>query len=284
MDETEQRQIARDSLFVMADLRLDDGGEHYRIKVRNLSSGGTAHPIANSVLGEYIDHLKGPDRKQAGASLARDRKFFRGRRLPPEPANLDSGRYAYIPRLIEALKPRSIVEIGTWSGHRALQMARIALKHSPAVTYRGFDLFDTGSATDDEREKNVKPHFALEDVQALLESFALENPGFGFSLVSGDTRQSLPETQADFAFIDGGHSVETIRSDYERLRACRVIVFDDFYQGPIDTALYGCNAVVRDLPHLVLPQADPVAGGGVTRFVLVAESRLLAQLKGILGS
>ena len=40
MDETEQRQIARDSLFVMADLRLDEGGEHHRIKVRNLSSGG----------------------------------------------------------------------------------------------------------------------------------------------------------------------------------------------------------------------------------------------------
>jgi predicted O-methyltransferase YrrM len=253
-----------------------------RITSRNLSSGGTAHPIANSVLGEYIDHLKGPDRKKAGASAARDRKFFRGRRLPPMPANLDAGRYAYIARLIEAVKPRSIVEIGTWSGHRALQMARIALKHSPAVTYTGFDLFETGNAADDEREKNVKRHFDLDDVKALLESFALENPGFGFSLVSGDTRRSLPETQADFAFIDGGHSVETIRSDYERLRACKVIVFDDFYEGPIDTALYGCNAVVRNLPHRVLPQADPVAGGGVTRFVLVAEPQLLAQLESIL--
>jgi PilZ domain len=40
MDESEQRQIARDSLFVMAEMRLDDGGEQYRIKVRNLSAGG----------------------------------------------------------------------------------------------------------------------------------------------------------------------------------------------------------------------------------------------------
>lgn len=46
-----------------------------RITSRNISPGGVIHPIANSVLGVYIDHLKGPDRKKAGASLARDRKF-----------------------------------------------------------------------------------------------------------------------------------------------------------------------------------------------------------------
>lgn len=40
MDEAEQRQLARDSLFVMADLRLDGSEDEHRIKVRNLSSGG----------------------------------------------------------------------------------------------------------------------------------------------------------------------------------------------------------------------------------------------------
>lgn len=40
MDEAEQRQIARDSLFVMADLRLDGIEETHRIKMRNLSAGG----------------------------------------------------------------------------------------------------------------------------------------------------------------------------------------------------------------------------------------------------
>ena len=40
MDEAEQRQLARDSLFVMADLRLEGSDEEHRIKVRNLSSGG----------------------------------------------------------------------------------------------------------------------------------------------------------------------------------------------------------------------------------------------------
>jgi hypothetical protein len=40
VDDNEQRQIARDSLFVMADLRLDESQETFRIKMRNLSSGG----------------------------------------------------------------------------------------------------------------------------------------------------------------------------------------------------------------------------------------------------
>ncbi len=249
-----------------------------RITARNISPGGTIHPIANSVLGEYIDHLKGFERKKAGISPARDRKFFRGHRLPPQPANLEAGRYAYIPRLVEAVKPRTIVEIGTWSGHRALQLARSALKHSPAVKYMGFDLFEAGNAADDAREMNVKAHFSVDQVQALLECFKLENPGFDFSLTGGNTRASLPETKADFVFIDGGHSVETIRSDFERLRTSAVIVLDDYYEGPIDTARFGCNAVIRDLPHLVLPQGDPVAGGGRTRLVLVAEPPLLARL------
>ena len=50
MDEAEQRQLARDSLFVMADLRLDGSDEEHRIKVRNLSSGG--------MMGEGSVHVK----------------------------------------------------------------------------------------------------------------------------------------------------------------------------------------------------------------------------------
>jgi hypothetical protein len=40
MNGNENRQIARDSLFVMADLRLPGSNDEHRIKVRNLSAGG----------------------------------------------------------------------------------------------------------------------------------------------------------------------------------------------------------------------------------------------------
>jgi hypothetical protein len=255
-----------------------------KITSRNLSpKGQTAHPIVNSPLGEFIDHLKGPIRKKEGASPRSDYKFFRGRRLPPRPANLELGRYAYVPKLIDALRPRSIVEIGTWSGHRALQMAEAALRHSPSLEYFGFDLFEGATADDDAREMNNKPHFGFDEVDALLARFAEEHPGFEYWLTKGDTKEVLPELALDFAFIDGGHSVETIRSDFERLKNCRVVLFDDYYEGGIDTQRFGCNEVVRELPHLVLPAGDPVKGGGVTRFVVVAQPELLETIRTRLG-
>lgn len=40
MTDTDHRQIERDSLFVMADLRVDGVPGEQRVKVRNLSAGG----------------------------------------------------------------------------------------------------------------------------------------------------------------------------------------------------------------------------------------------------
>ncbi|MCJ2178651.1 PilZ domain-containing protein [Novosphingobium album (ex Hu et al. 2023)] len=40
MNESDNRQVARDSLFLMANLRVDGLDGEYRIKVRNLSAGG----------------------------------------------------------------------------------------------------------------------------------------------------------------------------------------------------------------------------------------------------
>jgi len=40
MDGSENRQIARDSLFLMAELRMEGMAGDHRIKVRNLSDGG----------------------------------------------------------------------------------------------------------------------------------------------------------------------------------------------------------------------------------------------------
>lgn len=40
MSANDHRQIARDSLFVMADLRIDGIEGEHRIRVRNLSAGG----------------------------------------------------------------------------------------------------------------------------------------------------------------------------------------------------------------------------------------------------
>jgi hypothetical protein len=40
MSNVDTRQVNRDSLFLLAQLRVDGQGETYRVKVRNLSAGG----------------------------------------------------------------------------------------------------------------------------------------------------------------------------------------------------------------------------------------------------
>lgn len=49
MGDSGQRQIARDSLFVMADLRIDGIEGEQRVRVRNLSSGGMMAECASIV-------------------------------------------------------------------------------------------------------------------------------------------------------------------------------------------------------------------------------------------
>lgn len=237
----------------------------------------TMHPFVNTVLGQYMDHLKGPTRKEAGHSFESDYK------QAPKPANgknrtisaasgpvgITTGRYAQINGLIAKIKPTTIAEIGTWNGYRAIEMAKEALKHQQRVTYYGFDLFEYANEQTDAEEKNVKPHYTKELVAKFLEDFKRSYPGFDYVLTAGNTRETLKSMAVDFAFIDGGHSVETIRGDYEALKNSKFILFDDYYEGGIDVELYGCNRVIEKLKHTILPVGDPVAGGGITKFVVV---------------
>ena len=173
-------------------------------------------------------------------------------------------RYDRLLEAVRALQPRAILEVGTWNGHRAVQM----LSLSPGATYYGFDLFEDGDEKTDEEEKNVKPHHALSVVQKRLE-------GFKAHLYKGNTRETLKafNEPIDFAWIDGGHSVETIRSDWENVRRVlqpgAAVFFDDYYTGGIDTELYGCNKVVEDWPHAVIPDRDPVVPSGWVQMVRV---------------
>lgn len=53
--ETGQRQIARDSLFVMAELRIDGLPGDHRVRVRNLSAGGLmAEGVAQLQRGQQV--------------------------------------------------------------------------------------------------------------------------------------------------------------------------------------------------------------------------------------
>ena len=195
-------------------------------------------------------------------------------------------RYSQLIDLIQAHKPQTILEVGTHDGARAIMMAQAALKEQKEVHYTGFDLFEDGTTETDLTELNVKKRSSLADVTHLLEAFKKENPGFNFTLIKGNTRETLAKWQEsvaiDFAFVDGGHSVETIQSDLNALRSAKLIVLDDYYikdeQGRIpDVAKYGCNSVIDKQNHVIMPIADPVRGGGLVQMVVLGEAKVGKQ-------
>jgi predicted O-methyltransferase YrrM len=194
-----------------------------------------------------------------------------------------TARYGQLINIIDDVKPKTILEVGTWNGDRAIQMAEAALKHQEQVTYYGFDLFEEASDETDAAELNVKRHFTVDEVITKLKAFQ-EKVGvdrFQAHLFKGNTRETLltvmaPEhgVEIDFAFIDGGHSIETMRSDIEAVARAKVVVVDDYYkpddQGRCpDTSKYGANAILHETPEKLfhawkwLSVADPVKDGGL---------------------
>ena len=168
-------------------------------------------------------------------------------------ARIRPKRYRNLFRVIHERRCRCIVEIGTWNGVHAKQMIQTAAIHHPVETikYLGFDLFE--GLTDEllQKELSKRPP-AFDDVQRLLAA-----TGADVRLFRGNTRVTLPNAidalrEGDLFFIDGGHSIETIRSDWSAIdRALRrdaTVVFDDYYMNdPSEVPGLGCQTIVDAL-------------------------------------
>lgn len=178
-------------------------------------------------------------------------------------------RYDTIVDLIKIFKPQSIVETGTWCGSNASRMITAAQQFHKEISYTGYDLFEDATDQTDTEEFNVKPHCKMAEVEGIL-----KRTGAKINLIKGNTRHTIRFHMADFAYIDGGHSLETIENDYEALKRCNLIVLDDFYtpdeQGRMpDIKRVGCNLLVDRLPHAIINSRDPVEGGGYVNLALV---------------
>jgi hypothetical protein len=173
-------------------------------------------------------------------------------------------RYAQLIALIDQQKPKTLFEFGTWNGDRAIQMIQAAQKHNRDVQYAGVDLFEDATPETDEAESNVKPHFTAQEVYDKIKAATgLDDKSL---LIIKANSKDLPKDKpvtADFVHIDGGHSVETIKSDFELAKGSKVIVLDDFYTPDedgncIDTTKFGCNQLVKEIGGGILKQRDPV--------------------------
>jgi hypothetical protein len=168
-------------------------------------------------------------------------------------ARIRPKRYRNLFRVIHERQCRCIVEIGTWNGVHARQMIQTAAIHHPVETikYLGFDLFE--GLTDEllQKELSKRPP-GFDEVQRLLTA-----TGADIRLFSGNTRITVPAAvdvlrEGDLFFIDGGHSVETIRSDWSAIaRALRpeaTVIFDDYYMNDAsEVPGLGCQTIVDAL-------------------------------------
>lgn len=187
-------------------------------------------------------------------------------------------RYDQIIKLIQEVKPKTIVEIGVHKGLRSVLMCREAMKFHEEITYFGFDVFDMMDEKFHKEALNGKGMPSEVEAGRRLESLG---DGLTWFLVKGDTRHTLhgrKNYQADLVFIDGDHRLDVIRGDYEPFENARCVVFDDYYNlGDVknfDLLKYGCNGLIYDLLDQnrrvdILPIADATNVGVVTKLAVV---------------
>lgn len=250
------------------------------LTVGNLAPGSLGlDAFHQSPLGQYMIHYKGPNKDTIA-----------------DPGMMVPGRYAtlcdILKHSITATGKADIVEVGTWNGSRAIQMAEAAFgAGQQRVSYIGFDTFEGGN--DRAHEGHTKPDATYEHVAGRLENYsrlmARSGRQFDWALLKGNSMETLPAhahmiRSASFAYIDGGHSYETTKSDYENLAHVPYVVFDDVIQLEEDGAPEGPRRVFAEIvgkqKHLHTSQ-DGYAGlmQSISQGIVVAEGLPMPQMR-----
>lgn len=159
------------------------------------------------------------------------------------------------------------LEVGVYNGRRAANLCRYWREQTGGrFNYVGFDLFeDMDPATNTaELSKPVLPP-SCDSVAATLKA-----AGAVAELIRGNTRETLPAFadrvagakyvyKPDVIFLDGGHSLDTIASDWAALRQIvqpnTVVLLDDYYENRND---FGCKQLVTGLLGEKNPDGAPV--------------------------
>jgi glycosyltransferase involved in cell wall biosynthesis len=160
--------------------------------------------------------------------------------------------YAAMFDVLKAKDCRHIMEIGTYNGQNALLMIKTAARRVPEeeIAYYGFDVFEdyTPEIEDLEFSVGYKPPKVSE-----VEEYLKKHTTAGIHLFRGKSRETLSHEishlpKMDFIYVDGGHSIETIRKDWwyvqQLTTSASIVVFDDYYD---DMPFIGCKFLVGEL-------------------------------------
>src|SRR6266498_4030623 len=183
-------------------------------------------------------------------------------------------RTEHLDDLIRLHKPRVITEIGVARCVTALHMIDRAFKEHDNITYHGFDLFedldDARIKSEFQGKKPITFNQACKIFTDAASRYADHGKTLHWNLQRGATTKTLLHCQkealnADLVYLDGGHSVETIKHDLQAVSGSRVILLDGFYhdRDPNFMQRWGCNMVVQELfpgDFAFMPIIDRVPG------------------------
>jgi hypothetical protein len=175
-------------------------------------------------------------------------------------------RYQQLVDIAIANKCSKFIEIGTHNGNTAKMLLKAGSMVSDYVCYIGYDLFEdfTDELGKVEFHGKVPPKSREEVYNDLIEFAKQENIKCTIVLHKGKTSDTFWNTTTDcselydLCFVDGGHSVETIRGDItEALKKASIVVCDDFYPDREDV---GCKKIVTEAREsfYVMPIVDIV--------------------------
>jgi len=164
-------------------------------------------------------------------------------------------RYERLVKEVSKSKALNIMEIGVFNGAHSDLMIKACLQVNPLdrINYYGFDLFE-GITEEQMRQEVAKRPLLIDEVKDKLSKI---NQSVKIHLYKGNTNITLPECtgklpKMDFIFIDGGHSYETVRSDWlnsqKLMHKATVVIFDDYVNDKaISVENWGVNRLIDSI-------------------------------------
>ena len=119
------------------------------------------------------------------------------------------------------------LEIGAHKGRSMMFFADNLISKVKKLHLIGYDVFDLETNNFHLQEDNGMFGGNFNECFNNLTQLSILNPNVSFDLVKGYTKDTLQPTKVDWAYIDGGHSYETVKWDHNQLKDSRIIIFDD---------------------------------------------------------
>lgn len=142
----------------------------------------------------------------------------------------------------KVMEPASFLEVGVGRGDTLRDFLRIAESRGTSpIKYYGFDTFAAGPPEEDGADGQWDPSLhevSKERIETIANEYDVDS---SLHLYEGNTRETLaPAVETidavDVIYVDGGHSYETIKNDFQGLEPLFepgvAVVLDDFLAEP----------------------------------------------------